>query len=68
MHPCCVFDSPRLLHLPLLAVCLLSYRPVPPPGLQLILPLMWRTNTLCTLADEDLGTLAESDPLTILER
>ena len=25
---------------------------------------MWRTNTLCTLADEDLGTLAEYDPLT----
>ena len=25
---------------------------------------MWRTNTLCTLANEDLGTLAEYDPLT----
>ena len=25
---------------------------------------MWSTNTLCTLADEDLGTLAEYDPLT----
>ena len=25
---------------------------------------MWRTNTLCTLANEDLGTLAEHDPLT----
>ena len=25
---------------------------------------MWRTNTLCTLANEDLGTFAEYDPLT----
>ena len=25
---------------------------------------MWRTNTLRTLANEDLGTLAEYDPLT----
>ena len=25
---------------------------------------MWRTNSLCTLANEDLGTLAEYDPLT----
>ena len=25
---------------------------------------MWRTNTLCTLANEDLGTLAEYDPVT----
>ena len=25
---------------------------------------MWWTNSLCTLADEDLGTLAEYDPLT----
>ena len=25
---------------------------------------MWRTNTLCTPANEDLGTLAEYDPLT----
>ena len=24
---------------------------------------MWRTNTLCTLANEDLGTLTEYDPL-----
>ena len=28
MCSCCVFDSPRLLTFPLLAVCLLSYRPV----------------------------------------
>ena len=25
---------------------------------------MWWTNSLCTSADEDLGTLAEYDPLT----
>ena len=25
---------------------------------------MWRTNTLCTLPNEDLGTLAEYDPFT----
>ena len=25
---------------------------------------MWMTNTLCTLANEDLGTLVEYDPLT----
>ena len=25
---------------------------------------MWRTNTLCTLANEVVGTLAEHDPLT----
>ena len=25
---------------------------------------MWWTNSLCTLANEDLGTLAEYDPLT----
>ena len=25
---------------------------------------MWLTNSLCTLANEDLGTLAEYDPLT----
>ena len=27
MRSCCVFDSPQLLHFPLLAVYLLSYRP-----------------------------------------
>ena len=35
MRSCCVFDSLRLLHFPLLAVYLLSYRPVFPPGHQL---------------------------------
>ena len=38
MRSCCVFDSPRLLHFPLLAVYLLSYRTVFPPGHQLLLP------------------------------
>ena len=38
MRSCCVFDSPRLLHFPLLAVYLLSCRPVFPPGHQLLLP------------------------------
>ena len=38
MPSCCVFDSPRILHFPLLAVYLLSYRPVFPPGHQLLLP------------------------------
>ena len=27
---------------------------------------MWWTNSLCTSANEDLGTLAEYDPLTLL--
>ena len=38
MRSCCVFDSLRLLHFPLFAVYLLSYRPVFPPGHQLHLP------------------------------
>ena len=38
MRSCCVFDSLRLLHFPLLAVYLLTYRPVVPPGHQLHLP------------------------------
>ena len=38
MRSCCVFDSLRLLHFPLLAVYLPSYRPVFPPGHQLHLP------------------------------
>ena len=32
VRSCCVFDSLRLLHFPPLAVCVLSYRPVFPPG------------------------------------
>ena len=38
MRSRCVFDSPRLLHFPLLAVHLLSYLPVFLPGHQLLLP------------------------------
>ena len=38
MRSCCVFDSLQLLHFPLLAVYLLSYRLVFPPGHQLLLP------------------------------
>ena len=38
MRSCCVFDSLRLLHFLLLAVYLLSYRPVFPPGHQLLPP------------------------------
>ena len=38
MPSCCVFDSPRLLHFPLFAHHLLSYRLVFPPGHQLLLP------------------------------
>ena len=53
MRSCCVFDSPRL-SLPLLAVYLLSASS----------STMWWTNTLRTSANEDLGTLAEYDPLT----
>ena len=35
MRSCCVFDFLRLLHFPLFAVHLLSYRPVFLPGHQL---------------------------------
>ena len=38
MRSCCVFDFLRLLHFPLFAVYLLSFRPVFPPGHQLLLP------------------------------
>ena len=38
MRSCCVFDSPRLLTIPLLAVHFLSYRLVHLPSLQLFLP------------------------------
>ena len=38
VRPCCVFDSLRLLHFPLSAVHLLSYRPVFPPRHQTHLP------------------------------
>ena len=69
LHPifmrswCGCSDSLRL-SLPLLAVPLLSYRPVHPPGLHLFLPWCGETSTLRTLANEDLGALAEYDLLT----
>ena len=46
------------------AVHLLSYHPVFPPGHQLHLPRCGGQIPLCTPANEDLGTLAEYDPLT----
>ena len=52
------------LSFPLLAVPLLSYRPVHPPDLHLIFFMTWLTSTLRTLTDKDLGTLSEYDPLT----
>ena len=66
MSSCCVFDSLRLLHFLLFAVHLLSYRPVFLLGHQLHLPRRWWRNFLCTPANEDLGTLAEYDPLTLI--
>ena len=55
MRSCCVFDSLRLFHFPLLAVHLLSYRPVFPPGHQLHLPrcggqIPCALQLMCTLA------------------
>ena len=64
MRSCCMFDSLRLLHFPLFAVYLLSYRPVFPSGHQLHLPRCGGQNSLCTSANDDFGTLAEYDPLT----
>ena len=64
MRSCCVFDSPRVLPFLLLAVHLLSYRLVFPPGHSLLLTRCGGTSTLRTSANEDLGTLAEYDPLT----
>ena len=66
MRSSCVFDSPRL-SLPLLAVHFTSYHLFHLLCLQLLLPTMWWTNTLRTSADEDLGTLAEYDPLTRIQ-
>ena len=64
VRSCCVFDSPRLLHFPLLAVYLLSYRPFFSSWPSASSSTMWWTNSFCTPADEDLGKLAEYDPLT----
>ena len=60
MLSCCVFDSLRPLHFPLFAVYLLSCLTSWPSTSSTV----WWTNSLCTSANEDLGTLAEYDPLT----
>ena len=59
MRACVCSDSLRLLHFPFSADHLLSYHPVLPTSSSR----MWWTNSLCTPANEDLGTLAECDPL-----
>ena len=64
MRSCVCSDSLRLLHFPLFAHHLLSYHPVLPPAHQLHLPGCGGQNSLCTPANEDLGTLAKYDPLT----
>ena len=62
---CVCSDSLRLLHFLLFAHHLLSYHPVLPLTHQLHLPRCGgQIPSLCTLANEDLGTLAEYDPLT----
>ena len=64
MHSCGVFDSPRLL--PFSSSCCLSsllsscFSSWPSTSSST----MWWTNSLCTSVNEDLGTLAEYDPLT----
>ena len=60
---CGCSDSLRFSLL-LLAVHLPSYRLFHSPGRQLLLPRCGGQITLRTLANEDLGTLAEYDPLT----
>ena len=64
MRSFCVFDSLRLLHFSslcclssLVSSCLSSWPSTSSST-------MWWTNSLCTSANEDLGTLAEYDPLT----
>ena len=64
MRLCCVFDSLRLLHFPLLAVHLLSSRPVFPPNHQLHLPRCGGQIPCALQLMRDPGTLAEYDPLT----
>ena len=61
-HVVCLIlrDSPFLFHFP-------SYRLFHLPGLSPSSSTMWRTNSLCTLAKEDIGTLAEYDSLTSYE-
>ena len=67
MRSCCVFDSLRLPPLSslcclssLLSSCLSSWPSTSSST-------MWWTKSLCTSANEDLGTLAEYDPLTSYE-
>ena len=64
MRSYCVFDSLRLLHVPFFAVYVLSYHPVFPPGHQLHLPRCGGQIPCASSANEDLGTLAENEPLT----
>ena len=64
MRSCVCSDSLRLLHFPLFPVHLLSYDPVLPPAHQIHLPRCGGQIPLCTLANEDLGTFTEYDPLT----
>ena len=66
---CCVFDSLRLLHFPLFAVYLLSYRPVFPPGHQLLLPrcggqIPCALQLMRTLAPLPSTTLSHRSPLS----
>ena len=66
MRSCCVLDSPRLSLLSscclssLLSFCSSTWSSASSST-------MWWTNSLCTSANEDLGTLAEHDPLTTTE-
>ena len=62
MRSCVCSDSLRPLHFSLFAVHLLSYHPVLRPAHQLHLP-RCGGQIPCALANEDLGTLAEYDPL-----
>ena len=57
MRSCVCSDSLRLLHFPSLR-CPSSCPSTSSSA-------MWWTKSLCTLAREDLGTLAEYDPLTL---
>ena len=63
MRSCCVFDSPRLSFssscclYSLLSSCSSTWSSASSSA-------MWRTNSLCTPANEDLCTLAQYDPLT----
>ena len=62
-HPHVFVLTLRLLHFPLFAHHLLLSS-CPSSCQSTSSSRMWWTNSLCTLANEDLGTLAEYDPLT----